>query len=373
MVRPATVSVDELPLSTATKLNSKSRILSIQALRGVAAMVVAFYHLHHVENKYFATHTTGALQYGWMGVDLFFVISGVVISLVTAGKFQNRPNAFRFLYHRLARIFPIYWVYYFIVLAAYLYNPMWISAATGHHLDVWPSFFLLPCYSMVVGQAWSLSYELYFYLAFFLILLFVPERYVLHALAAWGGIICLFECFLRPQYQHYVLWLLTDTFLYEFLLGCVLLHIFRRFEFAARTGGAMVLLSIAWFGAWVILTSTMHGGNSDWIKNSYWMRPLCCGVTGFLLLFGIMVMERAGAFKVNKALSDLGDWSYSIYLSHQIVVELVGRIVARFFDFYYAIFLVEVIAIPAVVLVGYCSYRWLENPVLHYLYRRSES
>lgn len=147
--------MDVLSPTTSARLSSP-RILSIQAFRGIAAMLVVFLHLHHVERKYFASDTLGAFQYGWIGVDLFFLISGVVISLVTAGKFQDRGNAFRFLYHRLARIFPIYWFYYLIILAAYLYNPLWISAATGHHLDLLPSILLIPCSSMVVGQAWTL-------------------------------------------------------------------------------------------------------------------------------------------------------------------------------------------------------------------------
>ena len=88
----------------------------------------------------------GIFQYGILGVDLFFVISGVVISAVTVGKFSSARNAGTFLYHRFARIYPTYWVYSALVLAAFLYNPLWINAASGHHVDILPSFLFQPIY-----------------------------------------------------------------------------------------------------------------------------------------------------------------------------------------------------------------------------------
>ena len=356
----------------APQQNSNPRILSIQALRGIAAMLVVLLHMHHVEGKYFSTNTLGAFQYGWIGVDLFFLISGVVISLVTVGKFQDRANALRFLYHRLARIFPTYWFYYLIILAAYLVNPLWISAASGHRLDFLPSILLIPCSSVVVGQAWTLSYELYFYIVFFFILLLVPERFVIHVLLAWGAIIALIDCFLRVPYQSLTLWVMTDTFIFEFLAGCLLLHFYRRFRLSAHAGGWILALSLIWFGTFVVYTNYAHAGNSDWLKNSYWIRPLCSGVTGFLFLLGAMTMERAGTLRVGKALSHLGDWSYSIYLSHQIVIELVGRTVARYFHSVpYAMLLVDLVALPLVLLVGYLSYNWVELPILTRLYKRT--
>jgi len=367
-------SVVEEPFGNSKSVSAPKpakRILSIQAFRGIAAMLVVLLHLQHVEAKYFSTHTLDAFQYGWIGVDLFFVVSGVVISLVTVGKFQNQPQAVRFVYHRLARIFPTYWFYYFVVLAAYLYNPQWISAATGHHLDVLPSFFLIPCRSYVVGQAWTLSYELYFYVAFFLILLWVPERFVLGTLFCWGGVVAVVDCLHLVPYSAQTLWVMTDTFLYEFLAGCLLWHLFRRFHLPGHWGAGLILLACLWFGGFVVLTNVAHGGNSDWLKNSYWLRPLCSGITGMLFLLGAMNMERAGTLQVSKILSNLGDWSYSIYLSHEAVVELVGRVVNHFLHaFSYAMLLVEAIALTLVVTVGYCSYQWIERPILARLYRK---
>lgn len=86
----------------------KRRIASIQVSRGIAAMLVVLVHLSNVERKDFQSHLTSIFQFGNLGVDLFFVISGTVISAVTVGKFANAAAAGRFLKHRLLRIFPVY-------------------------------------------------------------------------------------------------------------------------------------------------------------------------------------------------------------------------------------------------------------------------
>jgi len=142
---------------------TQRRLVSVQVCRGLAAIIVVLAHLHNVELKYFPTNFMGIFQYGILGVDLFFVISGVVISAVTVGKFSSARNAGTFLYHRFARIYPTYWVYSALVLAAFLYNPLWINAASGHHVDILPSFLLIPTHlPMLVMQGWTLSYEIYF-------------------------------------------------------------------------------------------------------------------------------------------------------------------------------------------------------------------
>lgn len=99
---------------------SQNRIVSVQVCRGLAAVLVILAHLDNVESKYFSTRMMSNFQYGVSGVDLFFIISGFVISLVTVGKFGGGRKAAVFLYHRFARVFPIYWIYSLIVLLAFL-------------------------------------------------------------------------------------------------------------------------------------------------------------------------------------------------------------------------------------------------------------
>jgi exopolysaccharide production protein ExoZ len=355
-------------------MSAKPRILSIQVFRGISAMLVVLLHLHNVERKYFQTHYMDPFQFGWIGVDLFFVISGVVISLVTAGKFQNRPAAVRFLYQRFARIYPTFWFYYAIISAAFLYNPLWINASSGHHADLLRSLFLIPSrYGNIVGQAWTLSYELNFYLVFFTLLLFVPERRLLWFLAAWGTGIISLDLLAPVPYDHWVGWMITNPFILEFLAGCLLFRICTQVQLGLRAGIVSLITGITWFGGLLLWTHWRHGGQSDWLKNGYWARPLACSVVGFLVLLGMILLERSGRLRVGKLLLGIGDWSYSIYLSHEVVIELIGRTAHRYLhNFHAAILVVDVVSVPLVIVTGYCGYTWVEKPLLSLLYGKRQ-
>jgi exopolysaccharide production protein ExoZ len=229
----------------ASSSSNKHRLVSIQVCRGLAAIFVVLAHLHNVELKYFRTNIMGVFQYGVLGVDLFFVISGIVISAVTVGKFSNRGYAKTFLYHRLARIYPVYWVYSVIVLVAFLYNPLWINAGSGHRANILASFLLIPTnLSMLVMQGWTLSYELYFYFIFFLLLLLVPERNAPFFLALWGVSISIASLILVPAQP--VLGLITSPSGLEFLAGCVIFHLYRRGVLRPAAGVVLITVAFMW-------------------------------------------------------------------------------------------------------------------------------
>ena len=312
----------------------------------------------------------GIFQYGVSGVDLFFVISGIVISAVTVGKFHDVRRAMTFLYHRLARVYPILWVYSLLVLAVYLVHPEWINGGSGHHLNLIGSFLLIPGrYTMLIMQGWTLSFEIYFYIAFFL-LLFGSEKAAPWLLALWGAAIVLFNVF-HPVPQSPLLGTLTSPFILEFLGGCLLFHLYRRFPLHPAVGVALVAASFLWLGAVMLTTHYSHGSGAYWIMVS----PFRCVLYGgfaFLLLAGAMELERTGLIRFARPLVAIGDWSYSIYLSHIIVIEIFARALVHFIPHLpYAILVVDVLAMAAVITVGYLSYTLLEVPLLNLFYKRS--
>ncbi len=80
---------------------------NIQALRGIAVLLVVFCHLQVIERKY--SHgeifLPDWLDYAIVSVDLFFVISGFVIATVTRGQFQSLRAAGHFFFQRVTRIY----------------------------------------------------------------------------------------------------------------------------------------------------------------------------------------------------------------------------------------------------------------------------
>ncbi len=348
---------------------TRERIVSIQVCRGLAAMVVVLAHLNNIEWKYFGTRALHAMQYGALGVDLFFVISGVVISMVTMGKFAQPRAATVFLYHRFARVYPVYWVYSAIVLVAFLYDPMWINASAGHHVDILRSFLLIPSgVPMLLMQGWTLSFEIYFYLVFFVLLLFVPERWVPWLLAGWAVALAALAGE-GVQGSGPVSALVFSADILEFLAGCLVFGLYRRSRLHPAFGVGMLAASLLWL-AGVVLWTRLHFGNEEKLfEFDAPVRVLCYGVFSALFLFGLMEMERTRVIRFARGFAAIGDWSYSIYLCHLILLELVARTMVRMAPGL-GIWVAVAVSVPLVLVVGWLSYRFVERPLIGVLYGR---
>jgi exopolysaccharide production protein ExoZ len=324
-------------------------------------------HLHGSETKYTASNHLLSFEHGALGVDLFFVISGVVIASVTAGRFGSPRNAGIFLYHRLARIFPIFWIYTTLTLIARHFY--------GDHaqsFNLLASYLLIPTHlPMILLQGWTLSYELYFYLVFFLLLLLVPERIAPWLLALWGLAVVALKLHIGLSLSPILQLLITPSVL-EFLAGCILFHIYRRGSLHPTAGIVLLASSILWLAAIIVYTAHIHA-SAFWIIDHRWRRPLLYGSFATLFLLGAIELERTGIIRYLPFLSSLGDWSYSIYLSHALVLALVARVVIYFLPHQASILLIALIGLPAVLIVGYLSYIYLERPLLHLLYKSAAS
>ncbi len=296
-------------------------------------------------------------------MDIFFVISGIVIASVTAGKFGSPQNAAAFLYHRLARIFPIFWIYNSLSLLANHLAPL---AGSTHQrsLSLLPSYLLIPTrLPMPLFQGWTLSFEVYFYLAITLLLL-VPERIAPWLLALWGVAIVVLKLHIGLSPLLMVQLLISPSVL-EFLAGYALFHFYRRSRLHPAAGilllAASLLLLIA-----IILNDTPVA-----IVNHPWKRVVLYGTFSVLLLFGALELERSRIIRYLPAFKSIGDWSYSIYLSHVLVLSLVAHLIERLLPYPVSLFVIILIGLPAVLLTGYLSYVYLERPLLHRLYKSS--
>jgi peptidoglycan/LPS O-acetylase OafA/YrhL len=93
-------------------------LVNIQALRGVAALLVVFVHLETPAER--AGINPALLTFGNSGVDLFFVISGVIMVVTTA---RADVTAGSFIAHRIARVVPLYWLITLVVFMIALLAP----------------------------------------------------------------------------------------------------------------------------------------------------------------------------------------------------------------------------------------------------------
>ncbi|TLI63276.1 acyltransferase [Escherichia sp. E1130] len=170
----------------------KSKIESIQILRGLAALSVVLFHYRFYLVPDGADRTIPDQLFGWgaIGVDLFFVISGFIMVYVTHDKAPGLKSSINFVVNRLTRIIP---AYYIILLFAFLTSGAMstfhysdktanlLSALTFHPYLTDPAPLYIDSNSMY-NIRWTLNYELYFYLAFSICLLF-KNRFI--ALGLW--------------------------------------------------------------------------------------------------------------------------------------------------------------------------------------------
>jgi exopolysaccharide production protein ExoZ len=339
------------------------RIVSIQVCRGLAALLVVFTHIQGIETKYFAVNHLRLFAYGDLGVDLFFVISGVVIASVTAGKFGRPRDACIFLYHRLARIFPVFWIYTTLTLFAYLIP---LQTAAGR-FNIVASYLLIPTHlPMLLLQGWTLSFELYFYLLIFLLLLLVPERFVPWLLTLWGVTVIVLKLHIGLSPSP-IVQLLIGPSVCEFLAGWILFRIYRRSRLHPAAGVLLIAASFAF-----LMAVTFHNDPSS-ITDHPWRRPLLYGSFATLFLFGAMELERTRLIRYLPFFASIGDWSYSIYLSHVLVLNLIARLIAPSLPYPAAMALLLVVGIAAVLLIGYLSYTFIERPLLTLLYKPAPS
>lgn len=350
-------------------MRKNSKILSIQALRGIAAALVVIFHaqlglVRYKDdclypswlNRFQLTRELGAF-----GVDLFFVISGVVFTYVLWDMFAKPHTVPLFLKKRIIRIFPIYWI--FLAAWAALF---FVKSVSGKELfnaeEVAFSFFLVPwpdgsnrgAYTLFV--AWALSYELYFYMLVATCLCFA-RRYFLPIIccAVVAG-----NVFLSPSARFPVLTILSSPLMFEFIYGILIGYALRL---CIRVPVSLALWALLLSLALLVLAKS---GSIPSEPRGYWL-----GIPAALCVMGAVFLERGGKIRIPGWLTALGDSSYSLYLSHPLILRAQIKILDRT-DAWASIpadVLILTITLVSIA-VGQIVYLWLEKPLTAWLSRR---
>lgn len=335
----------------------RAHLESLQYLRGLAAMLVVFYHA--VGQLVIPPGGFHVPQIGAAGVDIFFVVSGFVMFWTTRGR---TPAPGDFMLKRLIRIAPLYWFFTLAVSAVALVVPQLLRAT---HFDSWHivmSLLFVPVWhpfiprevegaiAPIIVPGWTLNLEIVFYLLFAL---------TLKARAAarpWLLAILLLALYVAART---VLWPTSLRFygtdlLAEFMAGVVLACLIDRLP-SGRPRGWAVLFALA-LAAMLAL---------DYVRPAL-PQSIFLGVPALLCVLAALQVERAGALPRSRVAGLLGDASYSIYLSHIFVIAGV-RIVAHAVGYDLAVlagvpFLVVTLAVAAAV--GFAVHRLIEKPFL---------
>ncbi len=367
------------PIPNIRKLNA------LQALRGVAALLVLFFHTAEIQRSVAGSAGPAELDIingfwdrGYMGVDLFFVISGFIMVYVTQNTGRTFKDVIGFIFARIVRIYPLWWFFAGLMVAYFLFayqTPAPPDRITGVAQIVpylFKSFFLIPQYQLpVLGVGWTLIHEMYFYVIFAGILL-LSRRYLLFALLGWAlcvGIV--FNAGLAtPMVSSYPS--LTASLLnLEFIGGALAAWLIGK----GKTNYAGICAIIGALSLFIACNVYTTSGAPMLL----WGRVAVFALPCTLLVYGLAGLELSEKFNMPHWIVRIGDWSYSLYLSHifvlstlKIIFVKLGALLPQSLASLFIIgtpgvadnlFFALIACIASIIFAG-TAYRFFEQPLL---------
>lgn len=326
-------------------------ISNVHFLRGFAAIMVVLHHALYQFQEF--SFISDYPQIGALGVDIFFVISGFIIVVVT----PPGTRALEFIQKRILRVVPPYWIATFILLA--LLGSAFLLTGSTRALaidDIIKSLIFIPYESTTTQQmpvlvvGWTLFYEMFFYVIFAIgIATLGASRatyFAVSALAVLGIVGYL------AQSQSVVFSFYTNPIILEFIWGMMLGWIWvKRRDLLDRISARGAIASVL-FGSVLLLTSSGHD-------------PLTAGGGAFFIIAGLLALERRD-LKINHRISNFfGDISFSLYLLHTIALYVANVILTRtsLSDHAFIVILVLALALCAVTWLSWISYKFVEQPL----------
>lgn len=299
---------------------TSTTLLSLQVLRAVAAVVVVIHHAGRsvtllwpaewAKPPVWLFSSENLVWLGAAGVDVFFLISGFIMVHVSQPYRSGQRPPSDFLIRRLIRIYPMYALVtlgMILFTAVHFYRHPENGVFPESAVRILAAFSFVPTFNgqgmvyPVLGQGWTLFYEMFFYVCFTAVLTF-SKRHLLAPLIAIFGVVLLAARVFGAKDSALTAFL-SNTIIIEFLFGCTIGFLLQRNAIGPRYGLPLLALSVALFAA-----SVPFGPPEDY-------RFLVWGVPASLLLLSFVKLELAKV-KWSRLSLLIGDASYSIYLVH---------------------------------------------------------
>jgi peptidoglycan/LPS O-acetylase OafA/YrhL len=319
------------------------RISNLDGLRGLAVLLVVGYHyrgFHGPGTVGVDAWLWGLLDGGWMGVDLFFVLSGFLITGILADS-RGTARYFRNFYlRRLLRITPLYFVVLaFLMLLPHVADALHLSLSAVRPVEWWMYWTYLAnveqflngtAIGAPLGVMWSLAIEEQFYLVWPLAVLLLSRRSMLMLC----GAILVAEPLVR-------LWLMQTT-----PIGAV--YIFTPSHLDGLAMGAAIALAVREPRVWVVVRRcarpaalvgmvVVAGIGLSVALGPYSFVMEEVGLSAIALMLGgmlVLALTAPPSAVLSRALNlrgleSVGRYSYAIYLFHQIVGQIIGQVLQR--------------------------------------------
>ncbi len=347
--------------------NPRAHIIQLDGIRGWAILLVLLYH-------FFADYSV-TFRMGWMGVDLFFVLSGFLITGILVDSEKDNNYYRNFYIKRVLRIFPLYYVVLVVcilLLPVILPGGVFDSAYyTRHQWWFWTYFqnwlFSITGYpnDRFLRYTWSLCIEEEFYLFWPFLVKTNRKRLpaILVGFMLLANVLRLIHLGGNDSYKY--------------------VNTFARID--ALSTGALIALLIRsktallqkWVNYVLILSVAVIAGIVAY-KKSFHFENLYASFTFISLAFGCLIvwslssnLPRFGKFLLtNKAIVFLGKHSYGLYLYHVPLLWL-GEFYVKQYQAGHALvasaaqlLLFKTAILALTLLVSYLSFTYFEKPVM---------
>lgn len=326
-------------------------IKNLQILRAIAALLVVFFHCDFLD-----------IKIGQFGVDIFFVISGFIISFVL------NKNQDYFLIKRFIRVMPMYYLFTITLVFIWLIYPDGFKNVYISGEAIIKSLCFIPYYigdsGPILSLGWTLNFEIFFYIVVgvSVIILKRPSRALLSATII---IMAIGLIFAATDSANLFIRFYGNQVALEFTFGILIFYLIKKWQAALHTRTALWITGIMALIAFILLCYFDS-------NKMYTYRILVFGVPAFfVVLFFILSENRfhAGNF-LHKYLYQVGNASYVVYLCHPFVIYFIIRLIKPHLRTSLFFSVVELILmLSSVILMSNLVHKKIELPIVKLLER----
>jgi len=347
----------------------KNKLNLLQVIRGLAAVLVVFHHVSSSSEVYFNAVWFYDFFNSSRALDIFFVLSGFIITYIHFNDLQKRTNVKAFFIKRFNRIYPVFWIISLIYLVFY------IGVKTYSVQDL-TSGFMIKSFLLIdtkippmVRVAWTLSYEVIFYLVFGICISFglrvAKVTWLLWLLITFGCYFFLPEDSIPYPFNNFILGV---------LIGCFTGYVLSRMPLNNMPESAIKSRYKSLLGAGMFIFIVMWGLTffTDFGQKTALESRIIWGLSAALIILGSAIADLKKYVKVPKLLVLIGDASYLIYLTHYLVLALFYKAATRYPQMHSTglrVFVLGLSAAIVAVIFGVMTHQIIEKPVLRFLNR----
>lgn len=336
----------------------------IQLLRGVASLLVVFYHATSNSNNILKEDFIfNFFSLGASGVDVFFVLSGFIITYTSIKGASQPGKLLPFLRRRAVRIFPTYWIIATFFLGLQILLPSFYKTHYDFNFgNITSTYLLFPGHLMVNSVSWTLSYELFFYLMFTLIFLLPNKKWAFMIFMIYALVLMTLPV-AGYSFENGKGWINFICFPMnvEFFMGVLAALIIPKIPVGFS-------LPLIFTGSFMFIASGIfYDQEYQFLANSF-NRVLLFGIPSFIIIIGLVKYELTHRVTMHKVFLSLGEASYSIYLLHLPVIVAFTKIILLFnINSNMVIQLLLILLIVAICFISILFYKFIEKPVIRKL------